>query len=170
MAAGIAIKAFTLNLSLILHPCVEVATIVVSEIKERLSPKKEPPTTTAVSRGMLVPVDEAIPTAMGVSATMVPTLVPMLSEMKQAAINSPGMSMLAGRILSVSVTVASMLPISLAAFANAPASMKIHIMSIICGCPAPWLKVSILLCSVILRDVAMAYIDDAMKANVMGTL
>ena len=39
MAAGMTMRAFTLNLSLIWQPCVWVATTVVSEIKDRLSPK-----------------------------------------------------------------------------------------------------------------------------------
>ena len=92
MAAGTTMNEFTLNLSLSLQPCVEVAAMVVSEMNDRLSPKKEPPTTTAVRKGMLLPVSVAIPTAMGDKATIVPTLVPMLSDMKQAARNSPGSS------------------------------------------------------------------------------
>ena len=56
MAAGTTMKEFTLNLSLSRHPCVEVATIVVSEIKERLSPKNEPPTTMAVIMATSIPV------------------------------------------------------------------------------------------------------------------
>ena len=39
---------FTLNLSCILQPCVRVAAMVVSEMNERLSPKKAPPVITAV--------------------------------------------------------------------------------------------------------------------------
>ena len=78
-------KKFTLNLSLMLHPCELVAAIVVSDINERLSPKKAPPTTTAVSRAADEPVDCASPAAIGTSATIVPTLVPMDSDMKQVA-------------------------------------------------------------------------------------
>ena len=56
MAAGTTMKEFALNLSFILHPCVCVATMVVSEMNERLSPKNEPPTTTAVIMAASVPV------------------------------------------------------------------------------------------------------------------
>ena len=67
------------------HSCVRVAAMVVSEINERLSPKSEPPITKATIMGSSMPVFSARPTATGVSATMVPTLVPTESEMKQAA-------------------------------------------------------------------------------------
>src|SRR5574344_2479208 len=95
-AAGSTMKKLTLNLSDSLHPCEVVATIVVSEINERLSPKKAPPTTIAVIRGIFAPVEWARHAAMGVSATIVPTLVPIESEIKQAAINSPARSILPG--------------------------------------------------------------------------
>ena len=71
----------------------------------------------------------AIPAAMGTRATMVPTLVPMLSEMKQAARKKPANSMLAGNTVKARLTVASMHPICLAEWANAPAMTKIHNMS-----------------------------------------
>ena len=136
-AAGTTMKAFTRNLSLILHPCVCVATTVVSEMNERLSPKNDPPTTTAVIMATLVSVVWAMPAAMGTRATMVPTLVPMLSEMKQAATKSPARSILPGRRLNVRFTVASMLPIVLAALANAPAITNIHSISIMFSALAP---------------------------------
>ena len=104
--------------------------MVVSEIKERLSPKKAPPITTATIKGVLEPVEAARPVAMGERATMVPTLVPMEREMKQEATKRPAKSMLPGRRERVSCTVASTLPISLAEWAKAPASTKIHNMSI----------------------------------------
>ena len=97
MAAGTTIIEFTRNLSLIRHPCVRVAIIVVSLMKLRLSPKNAPPTTTATTKGAVTSVASAIPAAMGVSATTVPTLVPMLNDMKQAAINSPDNNKLSGR-------------------------------------------------------------------------
>ena len=62
---------------------------------------------------------------------MVPTEVPMLSEMKQAARNNPASSICGGSRASVRLTVASMLPIALAELAKAPASTNIHTMSII---------------------------------------
>ena len=131
----------TLNLSFNRQPCVDVATTVVSEMNDRLAPKKEPPTITATISGTLVPVDAAIPAPIGVSATIVPTLVPMESEMKHAATKSPANSMLDGRNCSVRLTVASILPISLALLAKAPASMKIHIISTMLSVDAPRLKI-----------------------------
>ena len=118
-------------------PCVCVATMVVSEMKERLSPKNEPPTTMATMRGTDMPVCSAMPTATGVSATTVPTEVPMEREMKQAAMKRPGRSMLSGKRRRVKSTVASMAPIALAALAKAPARMKIHTMSMRFSSPAP---------------------------------
>ena len=79
---------------------------------------------------------------MGVSATMVPTDVPMDREMKQAAMKSPANSICGGRQTRVRLTVAKMLPITFAEFAKAPARTKIQIISIICCVAAPRLKVS----------------------------
>ena len=136
-------KKFTLNLSAILHSCVLVATTVVSLMNERLSPKNEPPTTIATTKGSELPVEVAIPAAIGVRATMVPTLVPILIEMKQAARKSPGSSILSGRTERVRLTVASILPISLAELANAPASTNIHSIIIMLSVLAPLLYISI---------------------------
>ena len=117
--------------------------MVVSEINERLSPKNEPPTMMAVIIATLVPVSSATPAAMGTRAAMVPTLVPMDSDTKQAARNIPARIICGGRNASVRFTVASMLPIALAEWAKAPASTKIQIISIICSVAAPRLKVLI---------------------------
>ena len=144
--------------------------MVVSLINDRLSPKSDPPTTTAVVKGMLAPICWATPAAMGVSATMVPTLVPTLIEMKHAARNSPASNMLAGRSMSARLAVASIAPITLAELAKAPARMKIHIMSIICPVAAPRLKMSMRLRKGIPPLITTAYIDAARKAMVMGTL
>ena len=73
---------------------------------------------------------------------MVPTLVPMESEMKQAAMNSPASIMLEGRNDNVRLTVASMLPMVFAVLANAPARTKIQSISIMFEVPAPRLKMS----------------------------
>ena len=48
-------------------------------------------------RGVEKLMELAMPDAMGTKATTVPTLVPMESEMKQAAKNNPGMSRLLGK-------------------------------------------------------------------------
>ena len=63
--------------------------------------------------------------ATGTKAMTVPTLVPMLSETKQAARNNPGTNSETGSARSVMATVESMAPICLAEAANAPARMKI---------------------------------------------
>ena len=91
-AAGTTIMKFTRNLSRITQSCVLVEAMVVSEINERLSPKNEPPTTMATIYGRSIPVFSANPMATGVRATIVPTLVPMESEMKHAAIKIPASS------------------------------------------------------------------------------
>ena len=57
------------NLSAISQPAAWVEAMVVSEMKERLSPKKAPPTTRAVMNSSPVPVFAAMPEAMGTSAT-----------------------------------------------------------------------------------------------------
>ena len=61
----------------------------------------------------------------------------MVSEIKHDARNSPGSSMLSGIMRRVKFTVASIAPMLLAAPANAPARMKIHIISIMVWLPAP---------------------------------
>ena len=81
----------------------------------------------------------ASPAAIGTSATTVPTLVPMDTEMKQAATNRPGNNMLAGKMLSAMLTVASTAPIALAEAANEPANTYIQSMSIKLLAPAPLL-------------------------------
>ena len=139
IAAGSTINELTRNLSLILQPCVRVATTVVSLMNERLSPKNAPPTTIAVMKGMLSPVEWAIPAAIGVRATIVPTLVPIDKEIKQAARNRPARSILSGNTERVRLTVASILPISFAELANAPAKTKIHSISIMFSVLAPLL-------------------------------
>ena len=114
MAAGTTIIEFTRNLSRITHSWVFVEAMVVSEIKDKLSPKKEPPTTTATIKGRAISVFSASPTATGVRATIVPTLVPMDKEIKQAAMKMPASNRLSGRICSVRLTVASIAPICFA--------------------------------------------------------
>ena len=140
MAAGRAILRLYRNLSFILQPCVLVAMMVVSEIMLRLSPKYAPPTITAISKGRFCPVFSAMPQAIGVNAAMVPTLVPILRETKQEAINNPQSIIFMGIKLRVIVTVASMAPICLAVDANAPARIKINTMVMISSFAAPLAK------------------------------
>ena len=137
-AAGITICELTLNLSLNLHPCVRVAVMVVSDINDKLSPKKAPPATIATNNGRPASVSRAIPAAKGVNATIVPTEVPMESEMKHAARKIPPNNRLSGKSCRERFTVASIAPMALADAAKAPARIKIHIISIRFGEPAPW--------------------------------
>ena len=85
---------------------------MVSDIKERLSPKKAPPTTTAVMNTTLTSVLAAIPAATGTSATMVPTDVPIEREIKHAARKMPANSKLSGSRRKVRFTVASIAPMA----------------------------------------------------------
>lgn len=150
------ISELALNLSFILQPCVLVAAIVVSEINERLSPKKAPPTTMATIKDMLVPVEWASPAAIGTSATIVPTLVPIEMLIKQDARNNPASNILSGRMVSIRLTVASMAPIALADEANEPASINIHSINIILLVLAPLLKTSMRVASFSFEVVAIA--------------
>ena len=118
------------------QPTARVAAMVVSDMNDRLSPTHQPPTIRAAIIGWLSPVWAAIPFAMGTRATIVPTLVPMASDTKHDVRKSPASRALAGTMLRVKFTVASMEPISLAEPANAPAIRKIHTMSMIFQCPA----------------------------------
>ena len=92
-AAGPAIPMLTRNLSFMEQFWVRVAAMVVSEMKERLSPKKAPPTTMALTKAMACSlpgeISPARAAATGTRATMVPTLVPMAVEMKHDAIKRP---------------------------------------------------------------------------------
>ena len=78
-----------------------------------------------------------MPSATGVSATIVPTEVPTASEMKQPARNNPPSNRFPGRMRSVRPTVASIAPVASADRANAPASTKIQIINMIFLCAAP---------------------------------
>ena len=82
-AAGRAMAKLTRNLSRMGQPWPLQAAMVVSEIKERLSPNMAPPMTEATHRGMEKPEASATDKAMGVIRVMVPTDVPMASATKQ---------------------------------------------------------------------------------------
>ena len=169
-AAGTAIQRLALNFSFILQFWLRVAAMVVSEINERLSPKNEPQSTTATKNGMLLPVVSASSTAKGVSATTVPTDVPMLSEMKHAAINMLGMMNCEGSTDMVKATVASMEPTPLAKAENAPAKMKIHIIYSTLLLAAPREKISIRCESGTRLMLITPHNDATINANANGIL
>ena len=84
--------------------------MVVSEIIDRLSPNIAPQTMAPIQMGMAMPVFSAIPTPMGAIAVMVPTEVPMETEIKQPITNSPTTAMEDGRMESPRLTVLSTPP------------------------------------------------------------
>ena len=63
------------------------AAMVVSEMKDRLSPNMAPPMTEAMHSATEKPETFATATPMGTNRVMVPTEVPMAMETKQAAMN-----------------------------------------------------------------------------------
>ena len=87
MAAGRAIFTLARNLSRISQPWVEQAAMVVSEMKDRLSPNMAPPMTVPTHRGRDNPDTWDTATAMGVIRVMVPVEVPIAVDTKQAATN-----------------------------------------------------------------------------------
>ena len=89
IAAGKAIYEFILNLSFISTPCVLVAAIVVSEITDKLSPNIAPPITAAKIKVIGTPLFSPSPTAIGPSATIAPTDVPVAVEIKAPIMKSP---------------------------------------------------------------------------------
>ena len=124
----------------------------------------------ATTRATGSPVFVAIPEAIGTSAAVVPTDVPMLSDTKHEAAKSPTNTRCAGNSDSVMFTAASIAPMSFAVCAKAPAIMNIHSIIIRFSCPAPDEKILIL--SDMLRrfKVNIAYIDEIVKTTESDTL
>ena len=136
-AAGRAMPRLVQNLSFIWTPWVLVAAIVVSEIKERLSPNMEPPTTVATQMGReKCPISET-DMAIGTRTVMVPQLVPMAMEIRQAIRKRPGMAKDPGIRLSRRPAVESAPPASLAIPLKAPAIRKMNNMIVILSSPIP---------------------------------
>ena len=86
---------------------------------------------------VLVPVCSAMLLAMGTRAAMVPTLVPVASEMKQEARKRLLSKKPGGTAVSARCMVASMAPICFAVAAKAPARMNIHSICMTLGDAAP---------------------------------
>ena len=70
--------------------------MVVSEMKDRLSPNMAPPTTLPVHSAVSKPDAWATSNAMGMMRVMVPTEVPIAVETKQATTNSTATASFAG--------------------------------------------------------------------------
>ena len=143
IAAGSTIRKFILNLSFISHPCVFTAAIVVSEIIDRLSPNIAPHTTAATQIAIENPVCLLIPTAIGASAVIVPTEVPIDTEIKHPIINRPATAKCGGIRESPKFTVLSTPPAAVTAPEKAPAQRKIRHIVIIFSSPSPFAITSI---------------------------
>ena len=136
-AAGAAMRPLARNLSFMRTPWVRVAAMVVSEIMERLSPNIDPPITAPMRRAGASPSGPAKPSAMGVTAAMVPQEVPMAREIRQETRNTPATISPAGMQARASTTAASTAPEPFAMVANAPARTKMRHMIMMFGSPMP---------------------------------
>ena len=95
--------------------------MVVSEMTERLSPNIAPPITAAIISGSERPALSAVATAMGPTALMVPTEVPVATAMNEDMMNIPPVIYSAGITDNPRFTVASTPPMLFATVAKAPA-------------------------------------------------
>src|SRR5699024_216055 len=138
IAPGSTIQKFTLNLSIIFTPCVRVATMVVSDINDKLSPNIAPPITVANASGSPISVCSAIPIAIGAIATTVPILVHIDNERKKQIINIQLKIRLPERNVKPRFTVESTAPIELATPENAPDSKKMTTIITTFSCAAPF--------------------------------
>ena len=75
---------FDLNFAFISTSCVRVAAIVVSEIKDKLSPNIDPPITAPNNIVTEPGIIFSISTAIGANVTIVPTDVPIDTYIKHA--------------------------------------------------------------------------------------
>ena len=141
IAAGRATLIFVRNLSFISTPCVLVAAMVVSEIKDRLSPNIAPPTTIPTQKGRGRPPFCETAQAIGARTEIVPTLVPMAMEIRHAITNRPGTANLPGMILSSRLAVLEAPPACEAIPLKAPAIRKINSMVTILSSPIPFAQI-----------------------------
>ena len=136
-------RKFVRNLSFISTPCVLVAAIVVSEINERLSPNIAPPTTVPTLMGTESPPLFAAANAMGTRTEMVPTLVPIAMDIRQAITKRPGTANCPGSTESSIFAVLCAPPASLAMPLKAPAMMKMKSMMTMLSSPMPSAQIDI---------------------------
>ena len=136
-AAGRAMRKFVRNLSFILTPCVLVAAMVVSEMKERLSPNMAPPTTVPTHSASGRPPFSAAFAAIGTRIVIVPTLVPIAMEIRLAITNSPGIASCPGMMLRSRLAVLAAPPACWAIPPNAPAARKMKSMIVMLSSPMP---------------------------------
>ena len=169
-AAGDAMSPFARNLSFILTPCVLVAAMVVSEIIDRLSPNIAPPTTAPMRSAGLSCSGPAKPSAIGVTAAIVPHDVPIASEMRHETRNTPATISFAGTSDCAIVTAASTAPDPFAIVANAPARMKMRHMIMMFGSPIPRAYTSTFSSSVRRRPMMSDTADATRNATGIDTL
>ena len=74
--------------------------MVVSDMKDRLSPNMAPLTTVPAQRRTEIPPFRATTRAIGARTLMVPTLVPMDMEIRQAMTNRPSIAKFAGMMFN----------------------------------------------------------------------
>ena len=103
--------------------CVLVAAIVVSEITDKLSPNIAPPTSAPRTRGSDRLPFVATPTAIGPTAEIVPTEVPVEIDIKQLIKKIPAVIYCTGISESAKFTTESTPPEALETVAKAPANM-----------------------------------------------
>ena len=135
-AAGNAIQKFSRNLSFISQPCPLQAAIVVSEIKERLSPNIAPPITDATQNASSNPDAAETADAIGTRSVIVPTDVPIATETKQATTNNTATAYLAGIRESIQYATLSALPLPTTP-TNEPAARKISSIVMMFLSPTP---------------------------------
>ena len=136
-AAGSATLILVRNLSFISTPCVLVAAIVVSEMNDRLSPNIAPPTTMPTQKGSDNPPLFDTAHAIGTRTEIVPTLVPIAIEIRQAIRKSPGTANLPGMMLRSMLAVLDAPPASEAIPLKAPAIMKMNSIVTMLSSPIP---------------------------------
>ena len=168
-AEGTATLILVRNLSFISTPCVLVAAIVVSEIKERLSPNIAPPTTIPTHRGRKSLPFLDTSQAMGASTVIVPTLVPIAMEIRQAMMKRPGTANLAGMMLSRRLAVLEAPPASEAIPLKAPARIKINSIVTILSSPIPSAQMWIFSSKVLPGFWIKAAISEIENANTTET-
>ena len=110
--------------------------MVVSEMKERLSPNIAPPMTVAMHSGRLYPEAAAIGSAIGTMSVMVPTEVPIAVDTKQLITNSTATEYFDGMIDSRKYATLSAL-LRPTTPTNIPAAMNMSIMVTMFLSPMP---------------------------------
>ncbi|MBR1588509.1 MAG: hypothetical protein IJ658_09315 [Kiritimatiellae bacterium] len=158
-----------MNLSRIPMSRVRAAATVVSDITERLSPNMAPPTTAPARIPGVNGGSPTRPAAIGISAAIVPQLVPSASESRHATVNIPASMKRAGMRARAIATAASTAPDALATVANAPANTNMRHISIRFGSPMPRVNESILRASGRPRSIAIAAAPATENATAMGT-